>query len=372
MRTEICEQLDFEVPIFAFSHCRDVVAAVSRSGGFGVLGASMFSPEQFELELAWLDENTNGRPYGVDMLFPAKYDHRAEAHPEQLESLIPAENRKYFDDLLQDADIPPLQDAERNRVRDELLRGRGGITPNGARRLVEVAVAHSNVRLIVSALGVIPEDVRADLRSRNILTGAMVGSARHAEKQVAAGIDLLVAQGTEAGGHTGEITTMVLVPEVLAVAGTVPVLAAGGITNGRQIAATLAMGAQGVWLGTIWLGTHESELGDFEKEALFAAGSDSTIRSRARTGKPVRMIRSKFSDALDGPESPGYLTTPLQGMLYAEADLRIVRARRSDLYSTPAGQGVGALHQTTSVADVMTRLQEESIEGFEHLSRLFE
>ena len=373
MKTEVCTRLGCEVPVFAFSHCRDVVAAVSRSGGFGVLGASTFSPEQLEQELTWLDENTRGLPYGVDMLFPTTYDERAEADPQHLASMIPEAHRQFLDGLLQDADVPALSDEERDRVREDLLRGRGGMTPAGARLLVEVAVQHPQVRLVVSALGVIPPDVLADLDARGIMTGAMVGKARHAEKQIAAGVELIVAQGTEAGGHTGDITTMVLVPEIIEVAaGRVPVLAAGGITHGRQIAAALAMGAQGVWLGTIWLGTRESELGDFERETLFAAGSDSTVRSRARTGKTVRMTRSRLSDAFDDPSSPGYLPTPLQGILFNDAHARVVRARRSDLYSFPVGQSVGALHRETTVAEEMTRLQEECIEAFESLVTLFE
>lgn len=373
MRTEICERVGCELPIFAFSHCRDVVAAVSAAGGFGVLGASTYSPEQLAVELDWLDANTRGRPYGVDMLFPTTYDARAEVSPDNLDQLIPTEHWEFVDRVLAEAGVPDLYAEERDEVFQALVRGRGAMTPQGARVLVDAALQHAQVKMLVSALGVPAPDVMADLRDHGVVSGAMVGKARHARKHIQAGVEVIIAQGTEAGGHTGDLTTMVLVPEIVATAGeSVPVLAAGGITQGSQIAAALAMGAQGVWLGTIWLGTVESELGEFEKQVLFATESDGTIRSRARTGKTVRMVRSELSEAFERTDSPGYLPTPLQGVLYNYAHARVVRARRGDLFSFPVGQSVGALRAETKVADVMYRLQLEYVEAAERLARLTE
>lgn len=362
MRTPVCELLGVELPIFAFSHCRDVVAAVTRAGGVGVLGASTVSPEQLAVELEWIDEHTGGRPYGVDVLIPTTYDDRDPA------AMIPAEHRAFQDALLAEHGVPELADEERARLRAELAAGRGGMTPDGARRLLRVALEHPQVRMVVSALGAPPPDVVASLQARDIVIGALCGTARHAEKQLAAGVQVVIAQGTEAGGHTGDISTLVLVPEVVRVAGDrATVLAAGGITHGSQIAASLAMGAQGVWCGTLWLGTRESELDAFERGVLFATGSDGTVRRRARTGKPVRMTRSALSEAWERPGAPGYLPTPLQGILFNEAHRRVVRARRADLYSAPAGQSVGALTAETTVADVMYRLQLEYGEAVERL-----
>lgn len=367
MRTAICGLLGVELPIFAFSHCRDVVAAVTRAGGFGVLGASTVSPEQLEIELSWIDEHTDGRPYGVDVLIPTTYDERAG----DLAAMIPEEHRAFQDALLADAGVPELTDDERARLRAELAAGRGGMTPDGARRLLKVALEHPRVRMVVSALGAPPPDVVAELKARNIVIGALCGKARHAEKQIAAGVQVVIAQGTEAGGHTGDISTLVLVPEVVRVVrDRATVLAAGGITHGSQIAAALAMGAQGVWCGTLWLGTRESELDAFERDVLFATGTDGTVRRRARTGKPVRMIRSALSEAWDQPGAPGYLPTPLQGILYNEAHQRVIRAKRADLYSAPAGQSVGALTSETTVTDVMYRLQLEYGEAVERLEGL--
>jgi NAD(P)H-dependent flavin oxidoreductase YrpB (nitropropane dioxygenase family) len=368
MKTALCEQLGCELPIFAFSHCRDVVVEVTKAGGFGVLGAATFSPEQLEAELRWIDQHVAGRPYGVDVIIPTQYDKEAERTTEDLESLIPDGHRAFMDKILDDAGVPPLPPDERERVHRDIVNGRGNMTPDGARRLLNVALAHPQVKLVVSALGSPPPDVMMQLRAANVMVGAMCGKAEHAARHVAAGVDVIVAQGTEAGGHTGEIATMVLVPQVVAACGDkVAVLAAGGIARGSQIVAALALGAQGVWCGTLWLGTRESELDPFEKEVLFATRTEDAVRRRARTGKPVRMIKSAMSEAWEQPDAPKYLPTPLQGILYNEAHARVVRAKRRDLYSFPAGQVVGMLTEETSVRDVMVQLQTEYLDTMARL-----
>ena len=371
MRTALCEKLGCELPIFAFSHCRDVVVEVTKAGGFGVLGAATFSPEQLEAELRWIDRHVAGRPYGVDVIIPTKYDHEAERTTEDLENLIPDGHRAFMDKILDDAGVPLLPADERERVHRDIVNGRGNMTPDGARRLLHVALAHPQVKLVVSALGSPPPDVMAQLRAAGVMVGAMCGKGEHAARHVAAGVDVIVAQGTEAGGHTGEIATMVLVPQVVAACGDkVAVLAAGGIAKGSQIVAALALGAQGVWCGTLWLGTRESELDPFEKEVLFATRTEDAVRRRARTGKPVRMIKSAMSEAWEQPGAPKYLPTPLQGILYNEAHARVVRAKRKDLYSFPAGQVVGMLTEETSVRDVMVQLQPEYLDTMERLRKL--
>lgn len=371
MPVPICGRLGCDVPIFAFSHCRDVVAAVTRAGGFGVLGASTYSPEQFETELRWIDEHTDGKAYGVDVLIPAAYDKRAEASPEDLEKMIPQQHRDFMGKILADAGVPDLAEDERAKLRRDLAAGRGGMTPDGARKLVATALEHRQVRLVVSALGAPPPDVVTSLRQHNVMIGALCGKARHAQRQIEAGAELIIAQGTEAGGHTGDIATMVLVPQVVAATGErAAVLAAGGIYHGSQIAAVQAMGAQGVWCGTIWLGTRESELDEFERQVLFETGPEDTVRRKARTGKTVRMVRSELSEAWETPDAPEFLPTPLQGILYNEAHERVIRARRKDLYSSPAGQSVAALTSETTVGEVMYRLQEEYVAAMERLAGL--
>jgi NAD(P)H-dependent flavin oxidoreductase YrpB (nitropropane dioxygenase family) len=255
-------------------------------------------------------------------------------------------------------------------VHHDIVAGRGNMTPDGARRLLAVALQHPQVTLVVSALGAPPADVVAELRQRDIMIGALCGKASHAKRHREAGVELFIAQGTEAGGHTGQISTFVLVPEVVEAVGGLPVLAAGGITRGSQIAAALALGAEGVWCGSIWLGTRESELTPFEKNVLFETKAEDTVRSRVRTGKPVRMIRSKMLEAWERPGAPPYLPTPLQGILYNEIHARIVRAQRKDLYSFPVGQGVGTMTEETSVREVMLRLQSEYLDTTERLAEL--
>lgn len=305
------------------------------------------------------------------MLIPSTYDRDAEAAGlgGALGQMIPDAHRQFMEGILQDAGVPPLPADEQDRVHREIAEGRGNMTPDGARRLLAVALTHKQVRLVVSALGAPPADVVADLRARGVMVGALCGKASHAVRQRAAGVELIVAQGTEAGGHTGSISTLVLVPEVVEACPGLPVLAAGGITRGSQIAASLALGAEGVWCGTIWLGTRESELTPFEKNVLFEARAEDAVRSRVRTGKPVRMLRSRMSEAWEKPGAPAYLSTPLQGILYNEVHARVVRAGRKDLYSFPVGQSVGALTEETSVREVMLRLQTEYLDAMERLAR---
>ncbi|MDE2453733.1 MAG: nitronate monooxygenase [Burkholderiales bacterium] len=371
MRTPVCERLGCELPIFAFSHCRDVIVEVTKAGGFGVLGASTVSPAQLEAELRWIDDHVHGRPYGVDVIIPTTYDREAEREGEDLARLIPQAQRDFVDGLLAAEGVPQLPEDERLRVQQEIVQGRGGMTPDGARRLVQVALQHLGVRMVVSALGAPPPDVVQALRERGIAIGALCGKPQHAIRQREAGVEVIIAQGTEAGGHTGEIATMVLVPEVVRACGPgVAVLAAGGITQGSQIAAALALGAEGVWCGTLWLGTRESELEPFEREVLFGARAEDAVRRRARTGKPVRMLKSKLSEAWEQPGAPPILPTPLQGILYNQAHARVVRAQRKDLYSFPVGQSVGSLEGETSVKDEMVRLQTEYLDAVERLASI--
>ena len=364
MRTALCDDFGIEFPIFAFSHCRDVVAAVSRAGGLGVLGALAFSTDQLEVELSWIDEHVEGRPYGVDVVMPASAAGADLGGPDlaaQLEALIPEAHRRYVEEVLQKHHVPPLPPG--------VPRPRGllGWTDQGARSQVEVAMSHP-IRLLVSALGPPPPDVVARCRERGVRVAALVGSADHARKQVAAGVDLIVASGIEAGGHTGEISTLVLVPEVVDAVSPVPVLAAGGIGDGRQLAAVLALGAQGAWTGSIWLTTTESDVSPMVRDKLLKAGSRDTVRSRALTGKPARQLRTPWTDAWDDPGGPGALPMPLQFMLTAEAQVRIARSGSAELAGSPVGQIVGRMNSVRSTRDVVFDLVEGALRAIERLN----
>src|SRR3954469_19489372 len=366
MRTALAEELGLEFPIFAFSHCRDVVAAVSRAGGMGVLGALYFTPDELEIELKWIDEHVDGKPYGVDLVMPAKLELpegvEADNLEQTLEDMISQEHRDFVEKVLAEYDVPPLPDDERGH---HLL----GWTPATGRPQLEIALQHSPA-LLVNALGPPPADVVQTAHDHGIKVAALASAARHAQKHVDIGVDIVVAQGTEAGGHTGEISSMVLWPEVIEAVAPTPVLAAGGIAKGSQIAAALAMGAQGAWTGSIWLTVAESDMSPIVVEKLLAADSTQTVRSRALSGKPARQLRTAWTDAWDRPDCPGYLPMPLQYMLVADVMARVARAQNRELTGMPVGQVVGMMDRVRSSRDVIRRLVEEYVEAVDRLDAL--
>lgn len=374
MKSPICDMLGIEFPLFAFSHCRDVVAAVSRAGGFGVLGATSHSPDTVEQELKWIDAHVDGKPYGIDVLIPENISTAGEKDVtwKSLEARIPQAHRDYTKNLLDRYGI----ELQTTNVADNQPQ------PFDARRameVLEVSFSHP-IRLIANALGVPPKEMLAMGKKHDVPVAALVGAKEHAVRQVAAGVDILVAQGTEAGGHCGEVSTMVVVPEVIkAVKGIreVPVLAAGGIMTGRQMAAAMAMGAAGAWTGSVWLATVESETTEIFREKMIAASSRDAVRSRGRTGKPARQLRSVWTDAWDrAPESPGALPMPLQSIISRDAFNSIDRAAAAgnaqarDLVSYFVGQGVGLVDSVKSAGAVVQEFKEEFIEAVEHMNSL--
>jgi NAD(P)H-dependent flavin oxidoreductase YrpB (nitropropane dioxygenase family) len=373
MRTPVSDLLGIEFPILAFSHCRDVVAAVTNAGGFGVLGAVAHSPEQLDVDLAWIEEQTKGRPYGVDLLLPQKYEGSGEGGLDRatLTSLLPAEQQEFVDDILARYDVPPLPEGE------EAGRGMGGIRvdPRGYEPLLDVAFAH-DIKLFASALGAPPAPVVERCHGAGIPVVALAGTTTHAERHRAAGVDLIVAQGTEAGGHTGEISTMVLVPEVVDAVAPTPVLAAGGIARGRQMAASFALGAAGVWCGSVWLTTEEAETHPVVKEKFLAATSKDTLRSRSLTGKPARMLRTAWTDEWDREDTPAPLPMPLQSMLVGEAQIRIARASArsgsgaEQLAGYFVGQVVGQMNRVRPSRQVVLDMVDEFIDAVQRLDGL--
>jgi NAD(P)H-dependent flavin oxidoreductase YrpB (nitropropane dioxygenase family) len=365
MRTPLCDDFGIEYPIFAFTHCRDVVAAVSKAGGLGVLGAVGFSPEQLEIELDWIDAHVDGKPYGVDTVMPQKAVDVAGGSPDEMlatiRSMIDANHWRYVDELMERFELPALPEGEAGH-------GVLGWTDDVAHRHVEIALAHP-IALIANALGSPPKDVIDQAHDHGVKVAALAGKAVHAQRHVNNGVDIIVAQGYEAGGHTGEIATMVLVPDVVDAVAPVPVLGAGGIGTGRQIAAALSLGAQGVWLGSLWLTTAESNSSPAVLGAYLDATSADTVRSRCYTGKPARMLRNAWTDAWEPDAGPGALGMPLQNILTSEANSRIARSGRKDIQFAPVGQIVGRMNQVQSVRDVIFNLVEEYIETVEKLER---
>jgi len=372
VHTPICDQLGIEFPIFAFSHCRDVVAAVTNAGGFGVLGALAYEPERLEIELKWIDEHVKGKPYGVDFAMPAKYVGQGggeQATPEYLSSLIPDSYREFVNKVLDEAGIPPLP--EDTGPRTPKAAGLN-VDAEGPGQL-EVTLSHPNVRMVVNALGPPPKYVLDQCHANGVLVGGLVGSKQHAERQVAIGTDVIVAQGTEAGGHCGEISTMVLVPQVVdAVGPDVPVLAAGGIADGRQAVAAMALGAQGVWTGSVWLLTQEADLTPEVVDNLLAAQSRDAIRARVMTGKPARQLRTKWTEAWERPDAPEPLPMPLQGLLYGEAAARFSRVHAKEFAGSPVGQIVGSIDKVRPARDVVLEMVQGWIDTMERMNSLLQ
>lgn len=368
MKTRVCDQFGIDLPIFAFSHCRDVVAAVSKAGGLGVLGALAFSPEQLEIELDWIDEHVDGKPYGVDVVMPAKYAGAGELDPErmgeQLKDMIPQQHRDWVNQLLAEHDVPELSDEERSE-------GLLGWVHEKGREQVQIALEHP-IKLLANALGSPPKDVVDLAHEHGVKVAALCGSVPQAERHVNQGVDIVVAQGGEAGGHTGDVASLVLWPDVVDAVAPAPVLAAGGIGTGRQIAAALALGCEGVWTGSIWLTTAESDTGTMAMDKLLAAGARDTVRSRSWTGKPARMLRTEWTEAWEREDSPGTLPMPLQFMLINDAMRRINKYNVKELTTMPVGQIVGRMNKVRPVRDVMFDLVDEFVEASQKLEKLVE
>ena len=374
MNSRICEMLDIEFPLVAFTHCRDVVVAVSKAGGCGVLGAVGMSPEQLEKELKWIDEHIDGKPYGVDVLIPNKMvgkDEKFDA--DKLAKMIPQEYADFRTDVLENHGIeaPELR---------EIDTGGSGFAQNtqsdGAKALLDVAFKHP-IKIIANALGVPPDWMIQMGKDNDCKVAALLGTAEHAINQVKAGVDILVVSGTEAGGHCGSVSTMVLIPEVhqaIQPYGDVPILAAGGIVTGKQMAAAMAMGASGAWCGSVWLTTIESEVEPVIKEKMVAANSSQTVRSRSRTGKHSRQLVTPWTQAWEADSAPEPLPMPLQPMV-AEPALQKVNKLAAgghegakDLATYWVGQGVGLMNQSISASDVVQEFKEDFINAFERLN----
>ena len=378
MNSRICELLEIEFPLVAFTHCRDVVVAVSKAGGCGVLGAVGMSPEQLEKELKWIDDHIDGKPYGVDVLIPNKMigkDEKFDA--EKLVAMIPQEYADFRADVLENNDI----EASELRTIDT---GGSSFAANtqsgGAKALLDVAFNHP-IKLIANALGVPPDWMLQMGKDNDVKVAALLGTAQHAINQVKAGVDILVVSGTEAGGHCGSVPTMILIPEVheaIQPYGDVPILAAGGIVTGKQMAAAMSMGASGAWCGSVWLTTIESEVDPIIKEKMIAANSSQTVRSRSRTGKHSRQLQSTWTDAWESDKAPEPLPMPLQPMV-AEPALQKVNKLAAgghkgaqDLATYWVGQGVGLMNQSISASDVVQDFKEDFIGAYERMTGFFE
>ena len=371
MRTRIGELFGNEIPLFAFTRSREVVVEVSKAGGFGVLGAVAMTPEELSRDLVWIDEHVEGKPYGVDIVMPKSYvgSEQGDFQEADLQKMVPEQHRAFVEGMLDRYAVPKLPEGA--PAPPSLL----GWTYSAARQQVEIALRHP-IKLLVNALGPPPPDVIAHAHEKGVKVAALVGTVAQAKTQVEAGVDIIVAQGTEAGGHTGEIGTMVLVPDVVDAVHPVPVLAAGGIGSGRQMAAAIALGADGVWTGSIWLSVSESGSPQVLVDKILRADSSDTVRSKCISGKPARQLKTAWTEAWDGKGSPGTLPMPLQYMAVSDATARIYHAapqetsRAKELLGTPVGQIVGRMKEVRTTRETVTAIAREADEVITRLREL--
>jgi NAD(P)H-dependent flavin oxidoreductase YrpB (nitropropane dioxygenase family) len=370
MKSKLCDMLGIEFPLIAFSHCRDVVVEVSKAGGLGVLGAASFSAEQLEIELTWIDGQLGGIPYGVDLIAPTSMAVTEENDSiEDIKGLVPDSYRQFASSILEKHDIDSTgvyaDEYEKNAF---LTKGKAG-------NIIDVAFSHP-IKLIANALGVPPAYMIEMGRRHGVATAALIGTKEHAIKQVQAGVDIVVASGTEAGGHCGEVSTMVLIPEICSVMedSGVPVLAAGGIVTGRQMAACMAMGAAGVWTGSVWLTSSESDVPEILKQKMLKASSRETIRSKARTGKHSRQLRSPWTEAWESKGAPEPLPMPLQSLVTEIPLAKVTKMAEAghdgaeQLATSWVGQGVGLMKDSLSAKSIVYEFMEGYVDASERLA----
>ena len=347
LRTPVCRQLGIAHPIFGFSHSVDVVVEIARAGGYPVLGLAREMPHEIPHILQELDSRMQGRPYGVDLMLPVAVPRTGSI--DEVRACLPVGHQQFVQELRQRFGVRPPEQPSffTTQVRSEDL----------FESQIEQVLA-SNATGVATAIG-----LRADLieraRARGKTTFSLVGSVRHAQKALALGVDVLVAQGYDAGGHTGSVGTFSLVPQIVAAAGNTPVLAAGGIGNGGQILAAIGMGAQGGWLGTLWMAARENHTPPALLERLIRSGSEDTVITRAHSGKPCRVVRSEWIDAWAAEGAPEPLPMPLQQALTGDVFASIHEHNDARLIYEAAGQSVFAIREETTVERQMQTLVDE-------------
>jgi NAD(P)H-dependent flavin oxidoreductase YrpB (nitropropane dioxygenase family) len=364
MPNQLCRDLKISFPLMAFTRGPDAVAEVSLAGGIGVQAAIGFSPDDLKRALDRIATRLDGQPWGLDVVMPSgfstpdgdKTSGGGMAAASDYRKMLPKEHIEFLDNLLVQYGVPALPPG--TTVQNAMAEWTDAVS----RKQVAIGLEYGPA-VIANALGTPPADVVEECHRRGVKVAALVGTAEHARRHVAGGVDIVVAQGTEAGGHTGEIASMVLVPEVVDAIGATPVVAAGGIACGRQVVAALALGAQAVWTGSMWLTTFEGQIDAAVTSKLIKAGSSDTIRSKAITGKYARQLRTKWTDAWENPANPNPLPMPMQFLLTAEAVERIHRHAKEtgnvDLVAAPIGQIVGRLNELRPAAEVIAEMKRE-------------
>ncbi len=356
LHTRLSRKLGLGHPIFGFTHSAAVVAAICQAGGFGVLGATRHTPEEIEHDLAWIRERVGKRPFGVNLVLP---DGMPEVNDRAaIEAQLPSAHKDFVKTLYQNYAVPvATRPGERSRF----------VRSNEVADQQLEAVLRSDANLLACGIGS-PIEVIERAKAAGKMVLALVGSPKHAKRALSKPIDILVAQGYDAGAHTGTIGTFSLVPQIVDMAGDIPVLAAGGVATGRHINAALAMGAEGVWMGTAWLTSVEHQMSDLLRQKLLKAGSDDTVISRADSGKTLRQIRSAWSEEWASPDAPKPLKMPYQDILVGDLLGAIDEHSIEPLMHSPAGQSIAYFNEVKTVAEIIGGLVNESEEGLQRMA----
>ncbi|MBI4519010.1 MAG: nitronate monooxygenase [Deltaproteobacteria bacterium] len=357
LHTKLCDMLGIEFPIIAFTHCKDVVNAVVNSGGFAVLGEAMHTPDEIAADIKWIRERVGSKPFGIDLVLPASVPPKDTL--DELLAKIPEPQRKFARAIKEKYNVPD----PKGQV---ALHQWGGLNQEIARKQLEV-ILDERVPVFTSGLGS-PEFILKAMHERGIKVFGLIGKTRQAKREIEAGVDAIIAQGYDAAGHTGPIGTFSIVPEVAAIAGDVPVIAAGGITTGRHLAAALCLGAAGVWTGTLWLASRESDSDMIVKEKLLAATSDDTVYSKSISGMPMRILKCPWTEAWAKPEAPPILPAPYQMLLSSDYIQGANDHRRGDLMTEAAGQGVSFVKAMKPARQIVFDMAGEALAAFEELT----
>ena len=359
LHTPLCDKLGIEYPIVAFTHCKDVAVAVINSGGFAVLGEALHTPDHIAADIKWIRERIGGKPFGIDLVLPSSVPE--EKSVEELLAMIPAEHRAFEQKIKAKYNVPDP------KVRPD-IHVWGGLDQKRALNQLEV-IFDERVPVFASGLGS-PAFLLKRAHELGMQVWGLVGKPRQAKKQLTAGTDVIIAQGFDAAGHTGNIGTFSIVPQVVdAARGTgVPIIAAGGVTTGRHLAAALALGADGVWTGSLWLASRESDVNLPLKERLIEAETDDTVYSDCISGYTMRTTRSPWHNEWASPEAPEVLKPPLQMILSSNYIQGSLDYQRKDLMTEAAGQGIHYVTEMKPARQILSDIVEEALDVFDRFA----
>ncbi len=359
LHTQLCDKLGIEYPVVAFTHCKDVAVAVINAGGFAVLGEALHTPDQIAADIKWIRERIGGKPFGIDLVLPSSVPE--EKTVDELLAMIPQEQRDFEQQIKRKYNVPDPKVAPD-------IHHWGGLDQKRALNQLEV-IFDERVPVFASGLGS-PAFLLKRAHELGMQVWGLVGKPRQAKRQIEAGTDVIIAQGYDAAGHTGNIGTFSIVPQVVdAARGTgVPVIAAGGVTTGRHLAAALALGADGVWTGSLWLTSRESDVNMPLKERLLEAETEDTMYSNCISGYTMRTTRCPWHDEWMSDAAPAVLKPPLQMILSSNYIQGSLDYQRKDLMTEAAGQGIHYVKEMKPARQILSDIVEEALDVFDRFS----